>query len=259
MPAMRRALVVALIGLTSVVLDARAPRAVSLILTGGTVITIDAAHRVIPHGAVAVDGTDIVAVDTRGSRGRRVHGKGSRRYDGRHRVARARQHARPCADGALSRARRRPRADGLAPALHLSCRGEDRLAGDGARRHEAGRARDDSVGDDDLHRHVLLRGGDRADRPRRGPPRRPRRDHHQVSGRRREDARGRVEARRSVHRGVQARPADHAGRRAALRVHARPRHAARVPRSGAEVRRAAPDSSRRDAGRGADHRRSRRT
>ena len=64
MPAMRRALVVALIGLTSVVLDARAPRAVGLILTGGTVITIDAAHRVIPHGAVAVDGTDIVAVDT---------------------------------------------------------------------------------------------------------------------------------------------------------------------------------------------------
>src|SRR4249919_250393 len=64
MPAMRRALVVALIGLTSVVLDARAPRAVSLILTGGTVITIDAARRVIPHGAVAIDGTDIVAVDT---------------------------------------------------------------------------------------------------------------------------------------------------------------------------------------------------
>ena len=61
---MRRALVVGLIGLTSVVLDARAPRAVSLILTGGTVITIDAVHRVIPHGAIAVDGTDIVAVDT---------------------------------------------------------------------------------------------------------------------------------------------------------------------------------------------------
>ena len=64
MPAMRRALVVVLIGLTCVVLDARTPRAVSLILTGGTVITIDAARRVIPHGAVAIDGTDIVAVDT---------------------------------------------------------------------------------------------------------------------------------------------------------------------------------------------------
>ena len=37
-----------------------------------------------------------------------------------------------------------------------------------------------------------------------------------VSGRRREDACGRFEARRSVHRGVQARPADHAGRGAAL-------------------------------------------
>jgi 5-methylthioadenosine/S-adenosylhomocysteine deaminase len=77
MPAMRRALVVALIGLTSAVLDAREPRAVSLILTGGTVITVDGAHRVIPHGAVAVDGTDIVAVDTAeavaaGYRGRAV-------------------------------------------------------------------------------------------------------------------------------------------------------------------------------------------
>lgn len=64
MPAMRRALVVALIGLTSLVLEARAPRAVGLILTGGTVITVDPARRVLPHGAVAIDGTDIVAVDT---------------------------------------------------------------------------------------------------------------------------------------------------------------------------------------------------
>ncbi len=64
MPAMRRALVVGLIGLTSVAVSARAPRAVSLILTGGTVITIDAAHRILSHGAVAIDGTDIVAVDT---------------------------------------------------------------------------------------------------------------------------------------------------------------------------------------------------
>ena len=64
MPAMRRALVVALIGLTSLVLEARAPRAVGLILTGGTVITVDPARRVLPHGAVAIDGSDIVAVDT---------------------------------------------------------------------------------------------------------------------------------------------------------------------------------------------------
>jgi 5-methylthioadenosine/S-adenosylhomocysteine deaminase len=64
MPAMRRALVVGLIGLTSAAVSARAPRAVSLILMGGTVITVDPAHRVLSHGAVAIDGTDIVAVDT---------------------------------------------------------------------------------------------------------------------------------------------------------------------------------------------------
>ncbi len=40
------------------------PRQVSLVVTGGTVVTVDAAGRVIPAGAVAIDGTDIVAVDT---------------------------------------------------------------------------------------------------------------------------------------------------------------------------------------------------
>ena len=39
-------------------------RQVSLVVTGGTVITVDGNRRVIPTGAVAIDGTDIVAVDT---------------------------------------------------------------------------------------------------------------------------------------------------------------------------------------------------
>ncbi len=37
---------------------------VSLVVTGGTVVTVDAARRVIPRGAVAIDGTRIVAVGT---------------------------------------------------------------------------------------------------------------------------------------------------------------------------------------------------
>src|SRR5918993_6081140 len=41
-----------------------APRQVSLIVTNGIVVTMDATGRVIQNGAVAVDGTDIVAVDT---------------------------------------------------------------------------------------------------------------------------------------------------------------------------------------------------
>jgi len=41
-----------------------APRQIGLILTGGTVITIDGSHRVLAPAAIAVDGTDILAVDT---------------------------------------------------------------------------------------------------------------------------------------------------------------------------------------------------
>ena len=37
---------------------------VSLVVTGGTVVTVDAARRVIPRGAVAIDGSRIVAVGT---------------------------------------------------------------------------------------------------------------------------------------------------------------------------------------------------
>jgi 5-methylthioadenosine/S-adenosylhomocysteine deaminase len=41
-----------------------AQRQVSLLVSGGIVVTVDPANRVIPNGAVAIDGTDIVAVDT---------------------------------------------------------------------------------------------------------------------------------------------------------------------------------------------------
>jgi 5-methylthioadenosine/S-adenosylhomocysteine deaminase len=41
-----------------------APRDVDLIVTGGTVVTVDAAGRVIENGAVAIDGADIAGVDT---------------------------------------------------------------------------------------------------------------------------------------------------------------------------------------------------
>src|SRR5262245_9985581 len=43
---------------------AQGPRQVSLLVTGGTVVTVDAGNRVLAGGAVAIDGTDIVAVDT---------------------------------------------------------------------------------------------------------------------------------------------------------------------------------------------------
>src|SRR4051794_31202609 len=43
---------------------AQGQRQVDVVVTGGTVVTEDASHRVIPNGSVAISGTDIVGVDT---------------------------------------------------------------------------------------------------------------------------------------------------------------------------------------------------
>jgi 5-methylthioadenosine/S-adenosylhomocysteine deaminase len=48
---------------------------VSLIVSGGTVVTMDSANRVIPDGAVAIDGSEIVGVDTAAAIGRRFLGR----------------------------------------------------------------------------------------------------------------------------------------------------------------------------------------
>src|SRR6266567_4752352 len=55
---------------------AQAPplRTVSLVITNGIVVTVDANRRVIQHGAVAIDGRDIVAVDTADAIAARVRG-----------------------------------------------------------------------------------------------------------------------------------------------------------------------------------------
>ena len=49
-------------------------RAVSLVITGGTVVTMDGSRRVLTNGAVAVDGTDIVAVDSADTIARQFRG-----------------------------------------------------------------------------------------------------------------------------------------------------------------------------------------
>ena len=46
----------------SVPAQAQAPRRVALVITGGTVVTVDNARHVFSPGAIAIDGTDIVAV-----------------------------------------------------------------------------------------------------------------------------------------------------------------------------------------------------
>src|SRR5262245_33244082 len=60
---MRAAVAFLLLAFTAL-LSAQAPRQVSLIVHNGIVVTMDGARRVIDNGAVAVDGSDIVAVDT---------------------------------------------------------------------------------------------------------------------------------------------------------------------------------------------------
>ena len=52
-----------------------APREVDLIVTGGTVVTVDATGRVIENGAVAIDGADIAAVDTAAAIGKQFRGR----------------------------------------------------------------------------------------------------------------------------------------------------------------------------------------
>ena len=48
----------------AVIAAAQSPRqAATLVVIGGTVITQNAAHAILSPGAVAIDGTDIVAVD----------------------------------------------------------------------------------------------------------------------------------------------------------------------------------------------------
>jgi 5-methylthioadenosine/S-adenosylhomocysteine deaminase len=64
-------IVVALAGVSA----QNAPRQVSLVLTGGTVVTVDPGNRVIANGAVAIDGADIVAVDTADAVGKQFRGR----------------------------------------------------------------------------------------------------------------------------------------------------------------------------------------
>jgi 5-methylthioadenosine/S-adenosylhomocysteine deaminase len=59
----------------AVVSAQNAPRQVSLVVAGGTVVTVDAAFRVIANGALAIDGPDIVAVDTAENIGRQFRGR----------------------------------------------------------------------------------------------------------------------------------------------------------------------------------------
>jgi 5-methylthioadenosine/S-adenosylhomocysteine deaminase len=61
---MRAKFVAAVLAVLAIAAVQAPRRAVSLIVIGGTVITENAAHQVLSPGAIAIDGTDIVAIDT---------------------------------------------------------------------------------------------------------------------------------------------------------------------------------------------------
>jgi 5-methylthioadenosine/S-adenosylhomocysteine deaminase len=75
---------VALVALSASALGAApaSQRRVSLVVTGGTVVTMDGARRVLAPGAVAIDGTTIVAVDTPENIARQYKARDTIRADG---------------------------------------------------------------------------------------------------------------------------------------------------------------------------------
>ena len=64
-----------LVFMSAVVVSAQAPRQVSLVITNGIVVTVDGGNRVMTPGAVAIDGTDIVAVDSADNIRRQFRGR----------------------------------------------------------------------------------------------------------------------------------------------------------------------------------------
>src|SRR5258708_24785372 len=63
-PMLRRVLLAAVLAVSFAGIQVPARRSVSLVVSNGIVITVDGNRRIIPRGSVAIDGRDIVGVDT---------------------------------------------------------------------------------------------------------------------------------------------------------------------------------------------------
>ncbi len=87
---------------TAVLAAQAGQRSVALVVTGGTVVTMDGTGRVLSPGAVAIDGREIVAVDAPEVVAARFTGPGHDRRSRPGRDARPDQHAHPRADGPVS-------------------------------------------------------------------------------------------------------------------------------------------------------------
>ena len=72
---MKSAAVIVAVTVSAVAVLAQTARQVSLVITNGIVVTVDSGNRIITPGAVAIDGSDIVAVDTAESVRRQFRGR----------------------------------------------------------------------------------------------------------------------------------------------------------------------------------------
>src|SRR6185503_7561784 len=72
-----RACACILVAVGSLVLYPVQRQTVSMILTGGVVVTMDSSGRVVPSGAVSIDGDDILALDTAAAIAARYDGRES--------------------------------------------------------------------------------------------------------------------------------------------------------------------------------------
>ena len=72
---MKSAVVILVVTVSAVAVLAQTARQVSLVITNGIVVTVDNGNRIITPGAVAIDGSDIVAVDAAESVRRQFRGR----------------------------------------------------------------------------------------------------------------------------------------------------------------------------------------
>ena len=66
---------IVVVAIAAAAVSAQAPRQVSLVIANGIVITVDGANRILSPGSVAIDGADIVAVDTADTIRRQFRGR----------------------------------------------------------------------------------------------------------------------------------------------------------------------------------------
>ena len=155
---------------------------VDLVVTNGTVVTMDAQRRVIENGAVAVRGDSIVAVGPSAEIARAIRCGEDRRCARGDCDAGADQRARARGDELVSGHGGRSGAGRLAEEIYFSGGSAERHRRFRGVGHAAGHAGNDARRDHDLRGYVLLRGRRGAGDERSGDARRAGRDDHRFSG-----------------------------------------------------------------------------